>query len=57
MLTSEDIVNVFVGFSHPHCQKRLPILDAIEEKLISSASHNELKIEECTEILFEMAQL
>lgn len=48
---------MFIGFSHPHCQKRLPILDALEEKIVASASLGQLKMQECIDILYELAQL
>lgn len=57
LLTAEDLINCFVGFSHPHCQKRLTILDEIEEKIIASASLGQLKIEESADMLYEFSQL
>ena len=55
LLTNEDLINCFIGFSHPHCQKRLPILDSIEDRLIAAATLDQLSLNENIESIYELS--
>lgn len=55
LATNEDLMSCLIGFSHPHLNKRLPIIDAIEGKLAQSAIEGMSSLEETANQLFELA--
>lgn len=55
-LQVNDILNAIVGFSHPHCTKRLDVLDLLEARLVHVLNTNEIDFENTAHILFEFGR-
>ena len=55
VLSMHDMVQAYIGFTHPHTTKRLPILDLIEARMLNDALDNKIDLESCIEILYQFA--
>lgn len=55
-MTSSEILNAIMGFSHPHCTKRLDVLDLLETRLIMVLESNQIQIEDASYLLYELSR-
>lgn len=56
LLTVNDLINAYVGFSHTHVSRPFQIINLLEARLINLAHGQKINFHDATEILYEFSQ-
>ena len=55
ILSMHDLVQAYIGFTHPHSTKRLEIIDLIETRMLNNAFEKKIDFGSCVEILYDFS--